>query len=252
MTVKGRPISEEQVHQYREEGYCVLEGVVPGEYVEDLRDECQRFIDARDAEMDRLGVEKLNLDHKGSRYFLRAYHDSEKVRGFLHSELVADVVRATLGETAYLFHDQYVVKAAERGMKFGWHQDSGFVGAPHEPYLSLWITLDDVTEENGTVYLLPYSRAGTREVVEHVLDEETNDRVCYTGDDPGEAVIAPAGSIACFSSVAFHRSGPNTTDRVRRVFLAQYSAEPILDANGEVIHLAEPLLQDGQRVPVAT
>ena len=61
-------------------------------------------------------------------------------------------------------------------------------------------------------------------------------------------MIAPAGSIACFSSVAFHRSGPNTTDRVRRIFLAQYSAEPILDANGEVMHLAETLLKDGERV----
>jgi ectoine hydroxylase-related dioxygenase (phytanoyl-CoA dioxygenase family) len=248
MTVTRGPISEEQVRQFHEEGYCVLEGVVPERYVEDLRAECQRFIDARDAEMDRLGVEKLNLDHKGRRYFLRAYHDSQKVREFLHSELMADVVRATLGETAYLFHDQYVVKAAEKGMKFGWHQDSGFTDAAHEPYLSCWITLDDVTEENGTVYILPYSRAGTRGLVEHVLDEATNDRVCYTGDDPGEPVVAPAGSIACFSSVTFHRSGPNTTDKARRVFLAQYSAEPILDAAGNVKYLAEPLLENGRRL----
>ena len=40
---------------------------------------------------------------------------------------------------------------------------------------------------------------------------------------------APAGSIACFSSTLFHRSGPNTTDRIRRVYVAQYAAEPILD-----------------------
>jgi ectoine hydroxylase-related dioxygenase (phytanoyl-CoA dioxygenase family) len=80
------------------------------------------------------------------------------------------VVRATLGETAYLFNEQYVVKAAEKGLKFGWHQDSGFVGYTHRPYLSCWCAIDDVTVENGTVYLLPYSRAGTRELVEHVKD----------------------------------------------------------------------------------
>jgi ectoine hydroxylase-related dioxygenase (phytanoyl-CoA dioxygenase family) len=54
-------------------------------------------------------------------------------------------------------------------------------------------------------------------------------------------VNVPAGSIACFSSTLFHRSGANTTDRMRRVYLAQYSAEPILNEDGRPRHLAEPL-----------
>jgi len=59
----------------------------------------------------------------------------------------------------------------------------------------------------------------------------------------------PAGSIACFSSTLFHRSGPNTTDRVRRVYVAQYSAEPILSEDGsQALRLAEPLLLEGKRV----
>ncbi len=61
------------------------------------------------------------------------------------------------------------------------------------------------------------------------------------GDDPGDPVIAPAGSIACFASTVLHRSGANTTDRFRRVYLAQYSAEPILNADQTLKHLAEPL-----------
>jgi ectoine hydroxylase-related dioxygenase (phytanoyl-CoA dioxygenase family) len=35
---------------------------------------------------------------------------------------------------------------------------------------SCWIALDDMTEANGTAYLLPYSRPGTRHVVKHVRD----------------------------------------------------------------------------------
>lgn len=57
--------------------------------MEALRSECQRFIDERDAEMDRLGVEKLDLDHKGKRYFVHTYEGSERVREFLFSELMA-------------------------------------------------------------------------------------------------------------------------------------------------------------------
>jgi ectoine hydroxylase-related dioxygenase (phytanoyl-CoA dioxygenase family) len=152
------------------------------------------------------------------------------------------IAQAALGDTVYLFNEQYVVKAAERGMKFGWHQDSGFIPYAHRPYLTCWIALDDVTEANGTVYLLPYSRAGTRDVVEHVREEETNDMVGYFGNDPGDPVLVPAGSIACFSSTVFHRSGPNATDRMRRVYLAQYSSEPIPNGNGTAPrHLAVPI-----------
>jgi len=164
---------------------------------------------------------------------------------------MADTARAVLGDTVYLFNEQYVVKAAERGMTFGWHQDSGYIPFPHPPYLTCWIPLDDVTEANGTVYLLPYPRAGARGVVEHRRDNKTNDLVGYFGHDPGDPVIAPAGSLVCFSSTLLHRGGPNTTDDPRRVFIAQYSAEPILDDDrSQPRHLAEPLLIAGhQTIP---
>jgi len=199
--------------------------------------------------MRRLGTDRLDLDHRGRRYFLHAYGKSPQVSQFLFSDLMAQVARTALGETVNLFNEQYVVKAAERGMRFGWHQDSGFIDYPHQPYLTCWIALDDVSEANGTVYLLPYARAGTREVVPHVRDEKTNDMIGYSGADPGDPVVVPAGSIVCFSSTVLHRSGPNTTDHMRRVYVAQYSAEPVLDQDGtRPRHLAEPLLVDGQPV----
>jgi ectoine hydroxylase-related dioxygenase (phytanoyl-CoA dioxygenase family) len=106
-----------------------------------------------------------------------------------------------------------------------------------------------MTEANGAVYLLPYSRAGTRDVVKHARDEESNDLIGYFGNDPGDPVIVQAGSIVCFSSTLLHRSGPNTTDHVRRVYVAQYSAEPILSEDGsQPLRLAEPLMVKGKRV----
>jgi ectoine hydroxylase-related dioxygenase (phytanoyl-CoA dioxygenase family) len=240
-------ITSEHARQFREEGFFVLTGIVPPDDLDTLRGECQRLVDAREREMDRLGVDKIDLDHRGRRYFLHAYGKSPAVERFLSSDLMAQIARAALGDTVYLFNEQYVVKAAERGMQFSWHQDSGFIDYAHRPYLTCWIALDDVSEANGTVYLLPYSRAGTRGVVKHARDEETGDLVGYCGDDPGTPVIVPAGSIACFSSTLFHRSGPNTTDRMRRVYVAQYSAEPMLSEDGSQLRmLAEPLLVHGK------
>jgi ectoine hydroxylase-related dioxygenase (phytanoyl-CoA dioxygenase family) len=249
MAVSAPPITSEHARQFREEGFFVLRGIVPPGDLDTLRGECQRVIDAREREMDRLGVDKLDLDHRGSRYFLHAYGKSPAAERFLSSDLMTQIAQAALGDTVYLFNEQYVVKAAERGMQFSWHQDSGFIDYAHRPYLTCWIALDDMTEANGTVYLLPYSRAGTRGVVKHARDKESNDLVGYFGDDPGCPVIVPAGSIACFSSTLFHRSGPNATDRMRRVYVAQYSAKPILSEDGSQLRmLAEPLLVHGKRV----
>jgi ectoine hydroxylase-related dioxygenase (phytanoyl-CoA dioxygenase family) len=243
------PITSEHARQFRADGFFVLRGIVPLGDLDMLRGECQRVVEAREREMDRLGVDKLDLDHRGSRYFLHAFGKSPAVERFLSSDLMVQIARVALGDTVYLFNEQYVVKAAERGMQFSWHQDSGFIDYAHRPYLTCWIALDDMTEANGTVYLLPYSRAGTRGVVDHVRDKQSNDLVGYFGDDLGDPVIVPAGSIACFSSTLFHRSGLNTTDRMRRVYVAQYSAEPILSADGSQPRmLAAPLLVDGKCV----
>jgi ectoine hydroxylase-related dioxygenase (phytanoyl-CoA dioxygenase family) len=167
----------DHARRFEDDGYFILDGVVPASDLELLRGECRRMVDERDREMDRHGVDKLDLDHRGRRYFVHAYGKSPAIQRFVFSDLMVQVVQTALGDTVYLFNEQYVVKAAERGMRFGWHQDSGFIPYPHAPYLTCWITLDDVSEANGTVYLLPYARAGTRDVVAHVRDPETNDMI---------------------------------------------------------------------------
>ena len=242
-------VTEAQKRQYQDEGYFLLENVIPSEHLQNLREEAQRFIDDMDAEMDRQGVTTLGISHKGNRYFIPfTYEKSAKNRAFIFSPLMAEVCRATVGEDAYLFLDQYVIKAAEKGMKFGWHQDEGYIAYDNPPYVTCWCTLDDVTEENGTVYLLPYSRAGSRLKQPHFKEEGTNDMVGYFGDDPGLPVVLPAGSIAVFSSTVFHRSGPNLTDRMRRILLVQYSGEPISKPDGSLHLRAEPFLKDGRVV----
>jgi ectoine hydroxylase-related dioxygenase (phytanoyl-CoA dioxygenase family) len=116
-------------------------------------------------------------------------------------------------------------------------------------YVGCWCALDDVSEENGTVYNLPYALAGTKDKIKHVKDEATNDMVGYFGSEPGTPVIAPAGSIAVFSSTCFHRNGFNRTDKVRRAYLVQYSNAPILTEDGSAPrHLTEPFLRDGRNV----
>jgi ectoine hydroxylase-related dioxygenase (phytanoyl-CoA dioxygenase family) len=244
-------ISDENKRQFQEEGYMILERVIPEEHLELLRSKAQQFIDEADARMDAQGVEQMGLSKKGSRYFMaQCYKKDAELRRFLFSDLMAQLCQQTLGENAYLFWEQYVIKGAEAGMKFSWHQDSGYVGHPfHQPYLTCWCALDDMSEANGTVHLLPFSQQGIKTYVHHIQDPETNDMVGYFGKEPGIPAIVPAGSIVAFTSVNFHRSGWNRSPGMRRVYLAQYSAEKIMDRFDQKLWgQFEPLLENGQRI----
>ncbi len=240
-------VTDQHRKLYNEQGFFILERAIPEEHLELLRRELDAAIDQVHQQMDEKKTDVLGINHRNKRYFVTLFRETQKLGEFLFSDYMADICRSTIGETAWLFCEQYVVKAAEVGMQFSWHQDSGYVKQPHKPYVSCWCALDDMTEENGTVYMLPYARAGTKTRVDHVKDEKTNDMVGYHGDDPGVPVICPAGSIAVFSSTCFHRSGFNRTPKPRRVYLAQYSPEAILK-EGKPIILATEFLKDGKRV----
>ncbi|MFK8115583.1 MAG: phytanoyl-CoA dioxygenase family protein [Rubripirellula sp.] len=243
-------ITDQHRQQYQEEGYFILQDVISADHLQVLRDSCDHLIESMHREMDRLGTDHIHISHRGKRYHIaKQYALAPRLSEYVFSDLMAEVCRATVGENAFLFYDQYVAKAAEQGIKFSWHQDSGYLGFPHRPYVTVWAAVDDMTEENGTAYVLPVSKCGIRTLVEHVQDQDTGDKVGYFGSEPGIPAIVPAGSLVVFSSLTFHRSGPNTTDRMRRAYVTQYSAEPIFRPNTEqLMHLGVPFLRDNQIV----
>jgi ectoine hydroxylase-related dioxygenase (phytanoyl-CoA dioxygenase family) len=243
-------ITPDQVQQYEKEGYLLLPHVLSQDQLDVLRDECSHFINLEHAWMDEHKTDRRDLNFRNKRYFLGMPHrTSYALTDLIFSETMEQIVRTLLGPDAYLYFSQFVVKGPEVGLKFGWHQDSAYIGHPHTPYLSCWIAVDDVTIENGTVYVLPYDRGGGKKLAPHVKDPELNDLVGYHGDDPGIPAILPAGGMALFSSLTFHRSGPNTTPAMRRIYLVQYSPDPLMNKRGtRPFRDAIPFLKDGERV----
>ena len=245
----------QQQEQFAHDGYALFDRVISAGMLEMLRAQCDAFVAREEARMDAAGVDTIGISHRGKRYFANeCQREQPALRGMLFSRLMADVCRATLGGDAYFFFDQFVVKGPEGGMAFSWHQDSGYVvgnGGPadHAPYLTCWCPLDDATIENGTVRVVPGShRAG---IVPHERLEGSND-LAATPDEAGVAIEAKAGSIVAFSSLLLHATGANRSDRARRVYLAQYSPEVILDPGTRQLRRnAIPLLRRGAQVSFA-
>jgi ectoine hydroxylase-related dioxygenase (phytanoyl-CoA dioxygenase family) len=251
---------QNQKDHFAEHGYAVFEGLLEGEFLETLRAECGKFVAREDERMDAAGVDTLGISHRGTRYFANeCQREQPSLRAILFSEQMAEVCRACLGDTAYFFFDQYVVKGPEKGLGFGWHQDSGYMvgnGGPadHTPYLTCWCPLDDTTTQNGTVRVVPFDRApASRDaILPHMRQPATNDLIADAGNEHGVALEVSAGSVVAFSSRLLHATGANETPKMRRVYLAQYSPEAILNPGTRQLRRnAIALLQGGERVTIA-
>ena len=243
----------EQSRLFADQGYAVFPGALAGNALALLRAQCDSFVAREDARMDAAGVDTIGISHRGKRYFANeCQRVVPELRSVLFSRAMADICRAALGGTAYFFFDQYVVKGPEGGLPFAWHQDSGYVvdnGGPpdHAPYLTCWCPLDDSTEENGTVRLIPGSHR--RGIVPHDRQAGTNDLVGAPADAEGIVIEARAGDVVAFSSLTLHATGANRSNRPRRVYLAQYTPEAMLNPGTlQLRRNAILLLQDGQQM----
>ena len=241
-----------QLAQFNQEGFLVLPRIIPDEMLEILRSGAQGAVDSIDRAMEAQNVERIGINLKGRRYFsINPSHNTPEIYQFAFSDLMANIAQQLLAsDTVTAFWEQYVIKGPDPSddARFSWHQDSAYVPFQHARYLTCWCALDDMSEANGTARILPFSR-GPSTYVEHQKDPVTNDEVGYFGDDKGEPVICPAGSIAFFTSHTLHCSGSNPSGNWRRVYLIQYAAEIIQDPDDwKPYGRCEPLWINGKRV----
>jgi len=134
----------------------------------------------------------------------------------------ADIVGC---ERLSLFSDKLNVKRPG-GAPFPWHQEGPYwaYGAEDlERVVTLIVYLDDATEENGCLWVIP----GTHRygALEALRDRGTLGRL-YTdverlAERPWPAAL-PAGSVLWFHRDLVHGSQTNRTDRDRRAFLLAY------------------------------
>lgn len=183
----------------------------------------------------------------------------------LFTSQLTDLVTALLGPTAVLFNDQYIVKPSHGGeaASFSWHRDSNWCreGSLPQPYISIWVALDDCEVENGCLLIRPRSHAtcsnyvpipGLEPDVEKISSCDIYDTVdncssmngtngslvnengaptkdmaaSRTAD--GVPVLLSAGSAVIMTDVVEHASGANRTQYARRGWMPQFSCQPIL------------------------
>ena len=145
---------------------------------------------------------------------------SPVLRAFAAHPFIVDVCHDLLGDEVRLYWDQSVYKKTAQMREFPWHQDNGYTFIEPQQYLTFWLPLVDVDEENGCPWIAPGKhRRGT-------LDHWTTPIGFKCLEDVPDAVAVPAkaGDAIIFSSLSPHRTGPNLRrGTVRKAYILQYA-----------------------------
>ena len=191
------------------------------------------------AELDPLEAEKnALLKHVGPNELSIAKHDeivfrahtvlhSPQAKGLASHPTMQALVKDLIGPKVRLYWDQIVYKRPGTPTEFPWHQDNGYTFVQPQQYLTCWIALNDAVEENGCPWIAPgLHKLGT---LNHWWADLGFQCLKET---PEDAVAMPlkAGSIAVFSSLTPHRTGPNLTAHTRKAYILQYAPD------GAVMH----------------
>jgi len=146
---------------------------------------------------------------------------SPALREFSKHPVLLGLVRDLIGPDVRLYWDQSVYKKPETRKEFPWHQDNGYTYVEPQQYLTCWVALTDATLGNGCPWLVPGLHLhGTLKHWWTPLGYR-----CLEAADGAVPVELEAGSIAVFSSLTPHRTGPNLTDGVRKAYILQYAPE---------------------------
>ena len=232
----GRParrvrlaLSAEQVEHYHREGYLVVEGVVTGATLDELREVTDRFLerarglDASDEALD------LAPDHSRERPRVRRIKDPDRhhpaYAAATRRPALLDLVCDLLGPDLRFDHAKLNCKPPGGGVPIEWHQDWAFYPQTNDRMLALSLMLDECGLDNGPLLVVPGTHRGP--VWDH------HHEGCFVGAiDPGAAdfdessavaLVGPAGSVAVHHVRAVHGSMDSESGRERRLLNMNYA-----------------------------
>ncbi len=219
-------LSDQQRAEFEENGFLIFPELLSRDEVEVLRTEIER--------LSAIETDHIVRERTGAvRTIFRVHEEdgptrSEPFRMLARSARVLGPATQALDEDdLYIYHSKVNTKEAIEGTVWLWHQDYGYWywdGVPTANLATFTVVLDEATEMNGCVYIVPTSHKLGR--LEPYADEETTAYKQWTiereqlievlSDLPEPVPIAgPPGTAALFHSNVLHASGHNLSPRNR-------------------------------------
>jgi phytanoyl-CoA hydroxylase len=210
-------VSPTMYQQFQDQGYFILDSFFSSEELATITPLIDRYVQQYEEELRKTGPQGISRPGEISFKAFLAENDPE-IAAFCKQPKMVALVTELIGPDVRLYWNQAVYKQPETLREFPWHQDNGYTPLEPEQYYTCWLALSDATIENGCIWVLP----GTHKQGTLPHADSPIGRVGYNGPDSGIPVPLKRGSMAVFSSLLLHRSGPNLSHETRKAYIIQY------------------------------
>jgi phytanoyl-CoA hydroxylase len=222
-------LHEPDTVQYQRDGFLIKNALLPSDMIASLRERMMDIGERRvpdypqgDIEFEPTGdgaisttPRKINRCAENDSLFMAAASRDE----------ILDIVESLVGPDIKLFGSQCFLKPPG-GVQKPYHQDSAYFTIEPLLLVTCWIALDDVTVENGCMWVIPGSHTGGLHdhsqpwnVAGRVDMQIPDDKIDRSRETP---ITLTPGSCSFHHSVLLHRSGPNRTNTHRRGLAIHY------------------------------
>ena len=256
-------LSEEQINQFSEQGYLVLENVIRAEDIEKLRAAALSIVDHFDIDSNRSVFKTTDRDSGRDDYFFKS---AEKIHCFLEADAVDEIgdlikpAHLAINKIGHAMHDldpafeafcrlpqfaeltrdigfqkpllwqtMYIFKQPKIGGEVRWHQDASYLISEPADVVGIWIAVEDANRDNGCLWVQPGGhRSPLREIyqVENGVGELTDlDTTPWPQDDKAIPLEVTAGSMVIFSDHMPHCSSQNLSEHSRHAFTLHVSEQ---------------------------
>lgn len=234
-------LAQEQIDYYCEKGYLGVEGVLLPKEVEELQRITDEFVEKSRLIEENDDVFDLEPGHSADAPRLRRLKEpADQHPAYdraLRHEGILDIVSQLVGPSIRYNGQKLNLKSAGFGSPVEWHQDWAFYPHTNDDLLAVGICIDDMTEENGCLLVIPGSHR--ERIYDHHQDGRFVGAVTEADFDAAKAekVELKAGGISIHHARALHGSLPNRSSKPRRLLLFQYCAGdawPLLGVGWEI------------------
>ncbi|MAE64528.1 MAG: hypothetical protein CMJ18_09690, partial [Phycisphaeraceae bacterium] len=127
--------------RFTEDGYALLGRVLSDEGLAEARRQMDRMLDA------------LHPSLQADEYY-SAHQQEPWLLDLCCAPPLADVLEQAIGPDIVLWSTHLICKRPRTGRAIPWHQDGTYWNLAGR-FASIWLALDDLDDENGTMYVLP-------------------------------------------------------------------------------------------------
>ena len=274
-------ITPEQIEQYQERGYLVLDGFADEGECDQLRARAEELVQ----EFDPADVVSIFSTHAQNRltddYFLtsgdkirfffeenafnadgtlkyekqksinkigHALHDLDPVFDrFSRSDKVRALAKAIGLEQSYLLQSMYIFKQPNIGGEVTCHQDSTFLYTEPIDIAGLWFALEDATIENGCLWVIPGGhrnglKSRWRRSPEGRMEFEIFDNEPWPENELVPLEVSK-GTLILLHGLLPHRSFENRSPRSRHAYTLHL-------VNAEAKYPSDNWLQRAETLPL--